>query len=441
MSDAPEPHKPELKQDVGLLPVIALGLGTAIGVSIFSVIAPATALAGPGMLLSVVLAAVPMFVIAVTYGFMGSALPASGASYEWPRQFLSEKLAFIIVWLRIAGNVGAMFILALVLVRYLSFLVPLPTKTTMAGLFVLVFGLNYFGVAVAASVQSVLMMALIAFFAAFVGLGSGGMEPAAFEPFLPQGWAGVFAAIPLLVGLFFGIEAATEVGGEVRNGKRNIPLGIAGAICTSVVVYTLVAGICLGLLGSDGLAASETPILDAAARLIGERYAQPVVALAAVAAIGTSLNALAMGFSRSLYAMGHSGALPRALGRIHPRHGTPHVALGVVFVACLFGLFLPTSLAPLFLAVNIPTLLKFSATCLSAIRLVRTRPDLYEAAGFKLGVMANQVWAGLGIVMAVLVTALGFTTDWRPYLALLLWGLAGAVFYWVRSRINTSRGD
>lgn len=419
----------ELKKEVGLLPVIALGLGTAIGVSIFSVIAPATGIAGPAMLLSVVLAAVPMFVIAVTYAFMGSALPASGASYEWPRQFLSEKLAFIIVWLRIAGNVGAMFILALVLVRYLSFIMPLPTKATMAGLFAIVFGLNYFGVGVAASVQAALMVVLIAFFAVFVGWGGTAFEPAAFTPFMPEGWGGVLAAVPLLVGLFFGIEAATEVGGEVRNSRRNIPLGIAGAICTAVVVYLLVAGVSLSLLGGPALAASETPILDAAARLVGARYAEPVVALAAVAAIGTSLNALAMGFSRSLYAMGRSGALPRALGRIHPRHGTPHIALGAVFVACLFGLFLPTSLAPLFLAVNIPTLLKFSATCLSAIRLVQTRPDLYDGAGFRLGRKATQVWAGLGIVMAILVTALGVTTDWRPYLALGLWGLVGVVFY------------
>ncbi|MEA1941144.1 MAG: amino acid permease [Pseudomonadota bacterium] len=425
----------ELKKEVGLLPVISLGLGTAIGVSIFSVIAPATALAGPAMLLSVVLAALPMFVIAVTYGFMGSALPASGASYEWPRQFLSEKLAFIIVWLRIAGNVGAMFILALVLVRYLSFLVPLPTKATMAVLFALVFGLNYFGVGVAASVQAVLMAALIVFFAVFVGWGSGDVSVEAFAPFLPEGWGGVLAAVPLLVGLFFGIEAATEVGGEVRNGRRNIPLGIAGAICTSVLVYLLVAGVCLGLLGREALAGSETPILDAMAQLIGDRYARPVVALAAVAAIGTSLNALAMGFSRSLYAMGHSGALPKALGRIHPRHGTPHIALGAVFVACLLGLFLPTSLAPLFLAVNIPTLLKFSATCLSAIRLVRTRPDIYEQASFRLGKDATQVWAALGIVMAVLVTALGLTTDWRPYLALTIWGLVGVAFYVIRDRV------
>lgn len=74
----------QLKAGLDLSAVVALGLGTAVGVAIFSVVAPAAALAGPGMLLAVVLAALPMFIIAVNYAFLGSALPASGASYEWP---------------------------------------------------------------------------------------------------------------------------------------------------------------------------------------------------------------------------------------------------------------------------------------------------------------------------------------------------------------------
>ncbi|MAK65110.1 MAG: amino acid permease [Maricaulis sp.] len=424
----------ELKQGVGLLPVVALGLGTAIGVSIFSVIAPATELAGPAMLLAVPLAAIPMFVIAVTYAFMGSTLPTSGASYEWPRRFVSEKLAFAIVWLRIAGNVGAMFILSLVLVRYLSFLIPLPTKAAMAGLFVIVFGLNLFGVALAASIQIVLMAALVVFFGIFAVTGAPAVDPAVFTPFMPNGWGGVLATIPLLVGLFFGIEAATEVGGEVRDGRRNIPLGIAIAIITSVIVYLLVAGVCLGLLGPQALGTSETPVLDAVAVLIGEERARPVVALAAVAAIGTSLNALCMTFSRSFYAMGRAGALPAFFGRVHPKFGTPHFALAAAFIACMAGLLFPVNLAALFLAVNIPVLLKFCTTCLSAIRIVRTRPDLHEKAGFKLSARSVQIWAVLGIIMAVGVTLLGISTDWRPYLILAGWGLVGVIVYIIHHR-------
>ncbi|WP_375282814.1 APC family permease [Marinicauda pacifica] len=423
-----------LKKGIGLLSVIALGLGTAIGVSIFSVIAPASQIAGPAMLLAVPLAAVPMFVIAVTYAFMGSAMPTAGASYEWPRRFLSPGIGFMIAWLRIGGSVGAMLILALVLVRYVSMMIPMPVKPAMFAIFALVFGLNLFGVAIAARVQTVLMAALIVFFFVFAGWGAGSVEPAAYTPFFLEGWAGVLAAVPLLVGLFFGIEAATEVGDEVQDGRRAIPLGIAGAIVSAVVLYLMVAGVSMGLLGSQGLAQSEAPILDAARVFMGNGLAVPLVVLAAVASIGTSLNALCMVFSRYLFAMGRAGALPGALGQVHPRFGTPHVALGVAFAACCLGLVLPMSLTALFLAVNIPTLLKFGGTCLSATRVVRHHPDIYEAAQFKLGKRFTLVWAWLGVVAAITVTALGFTTDWRPYLALAIWGAIGAAYYVISQR-------
>lgn len=93
-----------MHKGVDLWAVVALGLGTAVGVAIFSVIAPATALAGPGMLLAVVVAAVPMFVIAMTYAFMGSALPTSGASFEWSRRFVHPFVGYLIAWMRKIGR-------------------------------------------------------------------------------------------------------------------------------------------------------------------------------------------------------------------------------------------------------------------------------------------------------------------------------------------------
>jgi APA family basic amino acid/polyamine antiporter len=425
---------PELRKGVGLASVIALGLGTAVGVAIFSVIGPAAAIAGPSMLLAVVLAAVPMFIIAVTYAFMGSALPTAGASYEWPRRFLSPAFGFMIAWLRIAGSVGAMLVLALVLVRYASMLVPIPAKPSMLAVFVLIFGLNLFGVGIAAKVQTVLMSGLVALFFVFAAWGAPSVQPQAFVPFFPGGWAGALAAVPLLVGLFFGIEAATEVGDEVRNGRRAIPIGIAVSIISAVVLYLLVAVVAIGVLGPTALGESQAPLLDAATVFMGSDLARPLIVTAAVVAIGKSLNAMCMIFSRYLFAMGRSGALPRALAGVHPKFGTPHVALAVAFAACGLGLLLPVNLTSLFLAINIPTLLKYGSTCLSAVQMVRRHPDLYEAATFKLGRRFTVIWAWLGAAAALVVVLLGLTADWKPYVALVAWGLIGGAYYVLRQR-------
>ena len=118
MSDA------ELRRNIDLWGVVALGLGTAVGVSIFSVIAPASGLAGPGMLVSVLVAALPMYLIAVSYAYLGSAVPVSGASFAWPARFLHPAVGFFIAWARIIANMGAMVVLALVLL-FLSNLVQI----------------------------------------------------------------------------------------------------------------------------------------------------------------------------------------------------------------------------------------------------------------------------------------------------------------------------
>ncbi len=413
---------------MGLPGVIALGLGTAVGVSIFSVISPASALAGPAMLVAVALAAAPMFILALTYAFMGSAAPTAGASYEWARRFVSPDLAFFTAWLRIASSTGAMLILALVLTRYLSMVVPVPTKPTMLALYVMVFGLNLVGVKAAARVQTILMGLLLVIFAVFVIRGAPAVEPQAFVPFMPHGWTGLLAATPLLIGLFFGIETATEVGDEVKDSRRAIPIGIAASILSALALYLAVAATALGVLGAERLAASETPLLDAAAVFMGQDTARLVIVLAAVVAIGKSLNGLCLIFSRYLYAMGRAGALPSALGSVNARFGTPHVALGVAFGCCLIGLMLPMDLTSLFLAVNIPSLIQYAATCLAAVRIVRRHPDLYEGAAFKLGRRTTEIFAWMGVAAALVVALMGLTADWTPYVALLAWGAVGAVY-------------
>lgn len=425
----------QLKQGVDLAAVVALGLGTAVGVAIFSVIAPATALAGPGMLLSVLIAAVPMFVIAVNYAFMGSALPTSGASYEWPRRFIHPAVGFFIAWLRIAGSASAMVVLALVLVRYLSMLVPVPTKPTMFVLFALVLMVNLFGVGIAARVQKTLMVGLVVMFLIFAGWGASSVEAINFSYPAGVNWHGVLSAVPLLVSLFFGIEAATEVGDEVSNGRRMIPLGIALSITSAVALYLLVAVVALGILGGDALGASEAPILDAATRFMGP-VATPVIAVAALLAIGKSLNAIFMVFSRSLFAMARAGVLPAAFARVHPRWGTPHIACIAVFVFCVACLMLPMSLTFLFLSVSIPTLLKYVTTSLSAAKVVKSYPDLYENARFKLSPTLMHWWSYAGVVSALIVILLGLGADTLPYYVLLGWGALGAVYYVLWQRLK-----
>jgi APA family basic amino acid/polyamine antiporter len=433
LSKAPISTDGDLKRGVNLPAIIALGLGTAVGVSIFSVEAPATAVAGPAMLLSVLLAAVPMFIIAVTYAFMGSAAPVTGASYAWPSLYVHPLLGFLVAWLRIAGNVAVMVVLAQVLVHYLSIIAPLPVKPTMLAIFALILLPNLFGVGIAARVQVILMVALVAVLLGYAVWGAGSVQTVRLQPFFSHGVGSAFAAVPLLVGLFFGIESATEIGEEVKGGGLVIPLGIALSIASAVVLYLVIAFVTLGVLGGPAVAASSAPLLTAAQHFMGP-FAKPVIVAAATLSLAKSLNGSYLVFSRILLAMGRAGALPSLFARLHPKWGTPYVALITVFLACTAGLLLPSSLTFLFLAVNLPILFKYGSVCLSALRMLKLRPDLYAAAQFKFSLTTTRLWAYAGIACAGVVMLLGFGTDWRPYALLAVWAMIGLGLNAVRSR-------
>ncbi|WP_188055206.1 APC family permease [Sphingosinithalassobacter sp. CS137] len=433
-----EPSVPEgdsrLVRGIDLWGVVSLGLGTAVGVSIFSAIAPATALAGPAMLVSVLIAAFPMYLIAISYAFLGSAVPVSGASFVWPSRFLHPALGFFIAWMRIIANMGALVVLALVLVRYLSTVVPLPTRPAMFALLLLALLANLFGVRTAARLQTWLMAFLLLLFLVYVLWGGAtAFDPAAFTPLAPEGVSGVLAAAPLLMGLFFGIEAATEAGAEVADSRRTIPLGIAIAIGSATALYLAVGIVTLGVLGPEALATSEAPILDAAQRFM-DLLGAPLIVWAAVAAIGTSINAIFTLFSRSLFAMAEAGLMPGALARVHPRWKVPHIALLAVFAIGCVGLFLPMELTFLFLAVNIPNLVKYGSICLAAAQVVRKHPDLYENAGFRFSRRKMLVLAYTGALCAAGLVFVGIEADWRPYALLIGWGLLGALYYFFRRR-------
>lgn len=427
----------QLRHGVRLIDLVMLGAGTAIGASIFSVLGPAAQVGHEGILVACVLAALPMVLFGLVYAYMASAVPRTAASFEWQRQFTHPLIAFGIVWLRILSNAVVMIVLGTVLVSYLGRVIAVPAKPVMFGLFLAVFALNYLGVAIAARAQTVMMLMLLAVFAVFVIAGAPSLKPQLVQQSLSVGWVPILAALPLMIQLFLGIETTTEVGEEVADPKRVVPLGLALALALTVVVYLAIAFTALSLVGADALAASDAPLLTAAEAALGG-WAMPLIVTAAVLALLKSMNAVFLVFARFLYAMGRAGVLPAPLGRIHPRFGTPHVATVVAFIACCLGLFLPSSLLFLLLAVNIPTMMKYLGSCLAAYNVAARHPEVHAQARLRLGRGTVRVLAGLGMVAAVVIASLGFGTDWKPYALLAGWLVLGLAYYAFVSRKTAS---
>ena len=222
-----------LKQEVGVVGVAILGAGTAIGVSIFTVLQPAAEQAGSGLLVALVLAAMPMLLFALSYAYLGANAPVSGASYEWPRRYLHPFVGFAVAWLRIIGTTGAIVILAKVLVSYVTSVVPVPGPLLAIGSISVVVFLNFLGVSVAAWVQTAMMILLLIVFGFYAGAGTPQVD---WTFLLPQSNStlAILGAVPLMISLFLGIETAVEIGEEVKRPARTIPLGIGLGILLNI---------------------------------------------------------------------------------------------------------------------------------------------------------------------------------------------------------------
>ena len=423
------PRVAELSRAVGLIDLTMLGASAAIGASIFSVLAPAVKIGGSGILLTTLLAAVPMAIFALVYGFMGSVLPKSGASYEWPREFIHPFVGFLVAWVNILASVGALIVLALVAVQYLSNFIALPQRIAMLAFLVVIFTLNVRGIRIAARAQTYAMLLLLASFSAYVVLGLPHVSLKLIGNPAAVGALPILRATPILITLFLGIEACTEVGEEVTDAKRTIPKALALAVALTVTVYMSIEFVTLGLLGPARLSASSAPILQGAELGMGP-WAAPIILVTAILALFKSLNALFIVFSRYLYAMARAGALPVAMAKIHPRWGTPYVAAAVAFACTAAGLALPMNMVFLFIAMSIPMVLKYMTTCLSALRLIRTRPQLAAGSGFPIDRRAVRRFAWAGVLAAAVILSMGLNTDWRPYALTGGWAMLG-ILYWL----------
>jgi amino acid transporter len=168
--------------------------------------------------------------------------------------------------------------------------------------------------------------------------GDSGQVPQAFTPtHSASGAGGLGQAFVFIVLAFFGFESCSTVAEEVRKPRRNLPIALIGSVLLTgawftFAMYSIIVG--YGAHHIDALAKASAPLHDLAVRYIGAWYGD-LVDLAAISALIAVILAIHTANFRVLYSLGRDGLLPRAVGRTHNRHQTPHVAIVVYSVATL----------------------------------------------------------------------------------------------------------
>src|SRR5271157_2410528 len=163
-----------LKREIGLFGATALGIGAIIGSGIFIVTGIVAGVAGPAMVLSVLIAGVIAVFSAMSVAELGVYLPAEGGTYAYARKLISPFAGFIAGWIWIFSNIFVGAAVSLGFAHYFVTLFPAIPVNVIAVAICLVFILiNYLGMKESVLFNNVLVTLKVLILLFFVAFGLG----------------------------------------------------------------------------------------------------------------------------------------------------------------------------------------------------------------------------------------------------------------------------
>lgn len=429
----------ELKRTVSLAGAIAITVGSVIGMSIFVLINSMASLTGPSLPLAFLFALIVASLNAITVSQLSSSIPRSGGGYVLTSRILGPFWGVATSWFICLAIVGALCTVGLGIAKYINLYITPPANellVTAILVAILVF-VNALGLLFAEMVQIIIVVLKVVALLMFAVWGYFWAPSADVTavPFLAGGIGGLALCSVLCYYSYIGFTVIAEVGEEMNNAKRNIPLSVAISAVIIFVVYFSVAVTFNRIMGYDpDMLKSLSAPLAFAGGLFLPVWALHFLNLGALGAGVTAINAGIMAMPREIFAQGRDNMVPAAFRYLTKKSRTPLWSVLVVFPLFLALLAFNQSVDWYgFLAVGalLVTNITIAVACL---RLPKRFPDRYENAPFKIGRRWLTFFSWAAVVTSVIF--LGFIVLQFGVLPLLLlgWGIVVVIYYFARKR-------
>lgn len=379
-----------LQRQIGLWSAIAVVIGSTIGSGIFrSPAGIADRLPGPLPMLSSWIAG-GIFAIcgALTIAELASALPRTGGIYVFLRQGWGKLPAFVFGWGQLvmirAASLGA---IAITFAEYFYRVTGrdpgvaenvMAVRYAAAGAILLTGLFNIVGVKVGAGFTNLTVLAkygglLFIIVIAFVlGLPETGGN---YFPLVPEGSFAVPAFGLALVSTLWAFDGWADLsynGGEVKDPQRNLPRALIGGTLLVIVIYLLANLAYLAVLPIEEIRVSKLVAADVAERVLGNPGVVFVSVTVMISTFGT-LNTVLFTSPRIFFAMAEDGLFFKRVAAVHPKLGTPWVAITLTAMLGATFVLLRTfeQLADAFVTAFLP----FYFLAVASIFRLRGRPD------------------------------------------------------------------
>ncbi len=468
-------EKKGLQRSLGAFQLTMLGIGAVIGTGIFVLTSEAAQKAGPGMMLSFVMAGFVCAVAALCYSELASMVPVAGSAYTYTYAVMGELLAWMVGWALIleyavgasAVAVGWSGYVVGQIRNLLGIDIPMewvngPSSGGYINLpavviSLLVTWLLVIGTTESARFNAILVAIKVAALTLFIALSVPVINGAHFEPFMPTGLTGVAGAAASIFFAYVGFDAVSTAAEETKNPQRNVPIGLIASLLFCTVFYLLVSA------GAIGSPLGAQPVRDAAGtvlspgtselaaqckaivasgvaeplscsrealahvlRTIGWEKIGNLIGLAATLALPSVVLMMMFGQTRVFFTMARDGLLPEKLASVHPRYHTPHVVTIVTGIAAtIASAFLPVGKLADYS--NSGTLFAFFMVALSVMVLRKTDPTR------KRPFRTPAVW----VVAPLAMVGCAYLYFSLPLIAILVlpgWGAVGLAIYFLYSR-------
>jgi APA family basic amino acid/polyamine antiporter len=232
-----EDKRLKLKPTLGLLDATAISVGAIIGAGIFVVTGIVAGMAGPALLISMVIAAAVSLLTALSFAELSAWLPREGSVYEFSYRLISPFAGFMAGWMWMLGNTFGGAAVSLGFAYYFTSLFPFLQPKLIAALLCLAFTvLNHIGIKRSATLNNLLVGSKLVILIFFVVLGLGYVKVGNFRPFIPS-YEGILFGACYIFFAYGGFARVSVVAEEVKDAEHTVPRAILLSLLISTIFY------------------------------------------------------------------------------------------------------------------------------------------------------------------------------------------------------------
>jgi APA family basic amino acid/polyamine antiporter len=431
----------KLERSLSLGGAIGLIVGFVIGGSIFVLIPSLVGMTGPSLYLAYAFSSIPAIFAALYLIQLGGAFPVTGANYVAISRWISPLAGFSASGLMILGIISTNCLVAWGFAEYISAYFPQVPTMVSAFLVIILFSfINWIGIS---SFEKAQVLMTLFFMLAMLIFGIGGllnMQPNLQADLFPKGMGGFVTVIAIASFSWGGVIAIVEVAGEVKNPKRNIPLSIIISMIIIAALYILQTyALTSNLLWSEAASIGPTAVLFAASKFLPP-WGVNFIAIGALFAMATSINALIMLGTREIYAWSKDQLIPSFFKRINPRYKTPEATILLIMTLSIIGVLFAAKLDKYALIVVLGLMVVQFLGAIAVFRMPKVAPDIYGKAQIRFSPFWRWfTWIGCMIVFAG-IFLFAFLSDIQTGLVFISIWILSILYWYIRKSILQKRG-